>query len=134
MKSFTEIDIKNSCMMFSKFGLSCARRPLLLRRGRWPPNKKNRIKKPDYDSHLMIHKHIIIYGVNKKKTYLQSFHLDLMIDRCHRPFGDHLQWRTSITKRYVRSAGDYQIHQFQHHHCCLCCDFGHLNHSVGALQ
>lgn len=33
---FTEIDIRNSCMMFSKFGISCARRPLL-RLGRWPP-------------------------------------------------------------------------------------------------
>lgn len=32
----TEIDIRNSCMMFSKFGISCPRRPRRL--DRWPPN------------------------------------------------------------------------------------------------
>lgn len=77
---FTEIDIKNSCIIFSIFGISCVRRRRGLRLNCPPINDR---------TNKIINKFYLFRKINMQmnknpSTYSMNCHLDL-IDHCHHP-------------------------------------------------
>lgn len=109
----TEIDIRNSWIIFSKFGmaLSCARRIPLLRLGRWLSvgDEKERINE-------------VVRVVNRYWAYLSSFHLELPSHRLHAGLHRAKTWAKT---RCVRLFGDHQIHHGIRHRHCSRCDCGY---------